>query len=409
MVSGRRLQSSRRRPATFRHWRRTPEYALAAFAVIVLVTGTATTRAIADTTTTTTVPVTTTTTVTSTTTTIPPPTTTTTVPRTVAYAVGITRCTFVDATRKLLDYATSPPSVLAHDRTLDTEIRYPTTYEPSTARQLNNASPATQPGGFPTIVFAHGYDVTPDTYAKLLNAWVRKGFVVVAPVFPGEEPAEVARQRSNTEADLYNEPADMTFVIRHLLRDDAVRNGACPLVAGLIDPTRLALAGHSDGAIAVGLLAFSSGRDPQGVAYRNLRSGLSIRSVLVMSGAEDGHAPYSSTATRSPLLVIQSARDQCNPSFYGLQIYRDIHQSNKWFLELLTAHHLPPIDGDDAAAFSVVAPVTTNYLEFTLNGAPSPSVVVATGDARPKIARIFHGGNGPYIAPFDDPPVCGPH
>jgi hypothetical protein len=398
MVSGRRLQSFRRRPA---------EYALAVFAVIVLVTGTVTTKAIADTTTTTTVSATTTTTVTATT--IPPATTTTTVPRTVAYSVGITRCTFMDATRNLRDFATSPPSVLAHDRTLVTEIRYPTTLEPSTTRELNNATPATKSGGFPTIVFAHGYDVTPDTYAKLLDAWVRKGFVVIAPVFPGEEPAEVARQRVNTEADLYNEPADMTFVIRHLLRDDTVRNGACPLVAGLIDPTRLALAGHSDGAIAVGLLAFSTGRDPQGVAYRTLRSGLNIRSVLVMSGAEDGRARYSSTATRSPLLVIQSARDQCNPSFYGLQIYRDIHQNNKWFLELLTAHHLPPIDGDDAAAFSVVAPVTTSYLEFTLNGAPPLSVVVAAGDARPTIARIFHGGNGPYIAPFDDPPACGPH
>ncbi|HEY5439367.1 MAG TPA: hypothetical protein VIJ99_10760 [Acidimicrobiales bacterium] len=290
-----------------------------------------------------------------------------------------------------------------------TEIRYPTTSDPSTDREVNNATPAIVSGGFPTVVFAHGYDVTPDTYAKLLDAWVRKGFVVVAPIFPGEEPADVAHQHVNTEADLYNEPADMTFVIRHLLRDDVVHGGSCPLASGLIDPARLALAGHSDGAIAVGLLAFSRGRDPQGVAYRNLRSGLHLRSVLVMSGAVDGKAPYSSLPTRSPLLVIQSAFDQCNPSFFGLQIYRDIHQSNKWFLELLTAHHLPPIDGEDAAGFSVVAPVTTSFLEFTLNGSPTPAVVVAAGDARPKIAQMFHGGNGPYIAPFDDPPACGPH
>jgi hypothetical protein len=327
----------------------------------------------------------------------------------VAYSVGITRCTFIDTTRNVLDYASTPPSVLAHERTLVTEIRYPTTSDPSTNRQQSSATPAAQPGGFPTIIFAHGYNVTPDTYVKLLDAWVRKGFVVIAPIFPGEEPAEVARQRTNTEVDLYNEPADMAFVTLHVLKDNAVRSPACPLVTGLIDPQRLALAGHSDGAIAVGLLAFSTGRDPQGVLYRDLRSDLNIRSVLVMSGAEDGTAPYSSMASRSPLLVIQSAHDQCNPSFYGLQIYRAIHQTNKWFLELLTAHHLPPIDGEDPAGFSVVERVTTSYLEFTLNGVPSPGVVVAAGNARPRIARIFHAGAGPYIAPFDDPPACGPH
>ncbi|MEO9180557.1 MAG: hypothetical protein ABI298_02780, partial [Acidimicrobiales bacterium] len=147
--------------------------------------------------------------------------------------MGITRCTFTDTTRSLLDYATSPPSKLSLSRTLDTEIRYPTFSVPSTERQLNNAAPSPQVGGFPTIIFAHGYNVTPDTYSKLLDTWVRKGFVVIAPIFPGEEPTEVTRQHVNTEADLYNEPADMTFVIRHVLHDAAVVSRSCPLVAGL--------------------------------------------------------------------------------------------------------------------------------------------------------------------------------
>jgi predicted dienelactone hydrolase len=409
MVAMRRRQGPRERPVLVRHQRRIHEFSLTVFVIVVLVTGTIGSVATADTTTTTFAPTTTTTSSTTTTSTVPPTTTTTVVTRPATYSVGITRCTFTDATRSLLDYGTSPPSVLSRRRTLVTEIRYPTSTLAPTNRQLINAPPALKSGGFPAVVFAHGYNVTPDTYAKLLDTWVRRGFVVIAPIFPGEEPAEVARQHANTESDLYNEPADMAFVTRHVLRDTAARNGACPLVAGLVNPERLALAGHSDGAIAVGLLAFSTGRDPQGVAYRNLRSGLNIRSVVVMSGAEDGSAPYSSMAAHSPLLVIQSAHDQCNPSFYGLQIYRDIHQANKWFLELLTAHHLPPIDGEDPTGFSVVASVTTDYLEFSLNGVPSPSVFVAAGDARPRVARIFHAGGGPSIAPFDDPPVCGPH
>ncbi len=154
--------------------------------------------------------------------------------------------------------------------------------------------------------------------------------------------------------------------------------------------------------------AFSTGRDPQGVAYRALRSGLDIRSVIVMSGAVDGEAPYASTSTRSSLLVIQSARDQCNAPFYGLQIYRDVHQNNKWFLELLRAHHLPPFDGEDIVAFPVVARVTTSFLEFSLDDA-LPSSMTAEGNARPMITRMFHAGRGPYIAPYVDPPACGPH
>lgn len=378
---------------------RLPTSSLALVAAIVFAMATATSTATADTTTTTS---------NATTTTIVTSTTTTSVPSAPTYSVGITHCTFTDTTRVLLNYATSHPSVLSRRRTLVTEIRYPTTPVPSSNRESNNSVPASKVGGFPSIIFAHGYNVTPDTYAKLLDTWVRKGFVVIAPVFPGEEPAEVTRQDVDTEADLYNEPADITFVTRHVLRDSAVRSRSCPLVAGLINPERLALAGHSDGAIAVGLLAFSTGRDPQGVAYRALRSGLDIRSVIVMSGAVDGEAPYASTSTRSSLLVIQSARDQCNAPFYGLQIYRDVHQNNKWFLELLRAHHLPPFDGEDIVAFPVVARVTTSFLEFSLDDA-LPSSMTAEGNARPMITRMFHAGRGPYIAPYVDPPACGPH
>jgi len=45
--------------------------------------------------------------------------------------------------------------------------------------------------------------------------------------------------------------------------------------------------------------------------------------------------------------VVQSLADQCNPMRFGVQLYDGIHQSNKWFLELQTAHHLPPFDGVD--------------------------------------------------------------
>jgi hypothetical protein len=326
-----------------------------------------------------------------------------------SYGVGVTRCTFVDRTRNVLDYATSPPSVLAPARTLVTEVRYPTLSRSPSHAQITNAPPAPQVGGYPMIVFAHGYDVTPDTYASLLDAWTEKGFVVAAPIFPDESSIEVNRQHVNTEDDLFNEPADLAFVTRQLLTDSSTLIGACPLVQGLVRPSELAIAGHSDGAVAVGLLAYSTGRDPQGVAYARLRQGLAIRATMIFSGAEEGSAPYRAEPSKPPLLLIQSAHDQCNAPEEGLELYGAISQGDKWFLELLHAHHLPPFDGEDRAAFDVVATATTSFLQYTLNHTLGPASFTATGNARPLVGRMTRGGAGPTIAPFVDPPPCGFH
>jgi len=325
------------------------------------------------------------------------------------YGVGVTRCTFVDRTRNVLDYATSPPSVLAQQRTLVTEIRYPTLSASPDHSEITNAPPAQQAGGYPMIVFAHGYDVTPDTYASLLETWAEKGYVVAAPIFPDESSTEVSQQHVDTEADIYNEPADLAFVTQQLLTDSSTLSAACPLVQGLVRPSELAFAGHSDGADAVGLLAYSTGRDPQGVAYARVRQGLAIRATLIFSGSEDGTAPYRAEPSEPPLLLVQSARDQCNAPNEGLKLYGAISQGDKWFLELRHAHHLPPFDGEDRAAFDVVATTTTSFLQFALSHTLSTSSLHAEGNARPLVGRMTRGGAGPTIAPYLDAPPCGYH
>ena len=325
------------------------------------------------------------------------------------YGVGVTRCVFVDRTRNVLDYATSPPSVLARQRTLVTEVRYPTLTQSPNHTEITNAPPAQQSGGFPMVVFAHGYDVTPGTYARLLEAWAEKGFVVAAPIFPDESSTEVLRQHVDTEADLDNEPADLTFVTQQLLDDSSTLSATCPLVYGLLAPNELDFAGHSDGADAVGLLAYSTGRDPQGVLYARLREGLAIRSTMIFSGSVDGKAPYRAEASRPPLLLVQSARDQCNAPDEGLELYGAVNQGDKWFLELLHAHHLPPFDAEDPGAFALVASTTTSFLQLTLDHTTTTASFQATGNARPLVGRMTRGGSGPTIAPYLDPPPCGFH
>ncbi|MHB8378852.1 MAG: alpha/beta hydrolase [Acidimicrobiales bacterium] len=324
------------------------------------------------------------------------------------FSVGVARCTFVDRTRDVLNYSTSPPSILSSSRTLVTEVRYPTAYVAGGPSQINGAPPVARAGGYPMIVFAHGYDVTPDVFAALLDAWVRAGFVVAAPLFPDENQYAVAAQHgANTEDDILNEPADMAFVTRSLLQASLSRSTGCQVVSGLIQPTELALAGHSDGATAVGLFTYARGNDPQGVSYASLRAGLDFRAVAILSGEEDSAQAYAPPASDPALLVIQSAKDQCNPIRNSVKLYVDIHQPNKWFLELLTAHHLPPFDGVDVPAFRVVAATTTRFFRVALQGANPTVSFVVFGNEHPTVAQMFSAGSAPTLSSTNLPEDCG--
>jgi len=323
------------------------------------------------------------------------------------HGVGLVRCTFVDRTRSTPNFDTTPPSVASASRTLVTEIRYPTDAHVGTAAASTAVAPVARVGGYPMIVFAHGYDVAPDIYAPLLDAWVRAGFVVAAPLFPDEQPRVVAAQHGvNTEDDMWNEPADLTFVTRQLLASSAAESPRCPIVRGLLRPSELALAGHSDGATVVGMLSFARGRDPYGTSYQHLRAGLDFRATIILAGQQDGVDPYVPLAPDPALLVVQSAADQCNPASKAITLYRSIHQRQKWFLELRTAHHLPPFDGTDVPAFDVVARTSIRFLRVALEGA-SPSGLLGSANADPALATMYQGP----ASPVDPPPVtvvsCG--
>jgi predicted dienelactone hydrolase len=333
------------------------------------------------------------------------------VTQTPLFAVGLARCTFVDRTRPVINYSTTPFSVLSTSRTLVTEIRYPTQSVASGTNEMAGAPPVERSGGYPMIVFAHGYDVTPDTYAALLDAWTRAGFIVVSPFFPDEKSSEVAAQHgANTEGDLVNEPADLTFVTKAVLQASTIESASCPIVNGLVETSEIALAGHSDGATAVGMLAYDHGDDPQGINYAALRTGIDYRAVIILSGEEDSAQSFANEARRPALLVVHSLADQCNPIRNGVKLYDDIHQPNKWFLELRTAHHLPAFDGADPSAFKVVVAVSIRFIQMSLEGVTASTSLLAYGNEQPSVARMYGNGLGPTLA--NSPRLvesCGPN
>ncbi len=230
-------------------------------------------------------------------------------------------------------------------RVLPTEVRYPARGRPP----------------FPLVVFAHGFAETPGAYAGLLDSWARAGYVVAAPLFPVESPNAPG---GPSQRDLVNEPGDLRFVISR------VTSGQSPL-RGLIDATKIAVAGQSDGAEA----ALSAAYDRR---FRDPR----IDAALVMSGAA---LPGFSGPSRgaAPLLAVQGTSDPFNSPGTTIGYFR-LMQRPKFLLWLIGAAHLEPYTTNDRWA-GVVRRTTIAFLDHYLRGAPLRRLVdagTAAGVAR---------------------------
>ncbi len=254
------------------------------------------------------------------------------------YAVGERVLTFVDSARR---------------RRLVTIVRYPKA-----------------PGRFPLIVFGHGFAVTPAPYAALLRAWARAGYVVAAPVFPfGNANAP----GGPNEQDLVNQPRDMSFVITGMLADSATRSG---VLAGRIDPRRVAVSGQSDG----GDTALAVAYDPR---YRDARVGAAV----ILSGAEIPFLAKIQFASPSPpLLATQGTADTINlPS--ATSMFFDAAPPPKYLVRLIGAPHLPPYT-DMEPQLGIVERTSIAFLDSYLKGRPGALRRMAAAATAPGTAEL---------------------
>jgi dienelactone hydrolase len=205
-------------------------------------------------------------------------------------------------------------------------------------------------GPYPLIVFGHGFTLTPGKYSALLRAWTRAGYVVAAPVFPlGNTHAP----GGPTEADLPNQPADMSFVITRLLELDR-QSGS--VLEGRIVPGRIAVAGQSDGAVTALAVAYDS-------RYRDRR----VHAAVILSGAKPtGMAAFPPHGP--PLLAVQGTADPINDASYT-KAYYQLARRPKFLLLLLGASHLPPYTTEQPQ-LSIVERVTIDFLDHYLKTAP---------------------------------------
>ena len=218
-------------------------------------------------------------------------------------------------------------------RSIETVVRYPAAGD-----------------AYPLIVFGHGYALTPATYARLLRSWARAGYVVAAPVFPLENAAAPG---GPNESDLINQPEDMSFVIAQLLVLNARANST---LNGKIDPSRIAVAGHSDGAETALAVAYDQ-------RFRDRR----VDAAIVLSGAAlPGMGPFPRSGP--PLLAVQGTADTTNSPATTAAFFR-LARHPKFLLWLLGASHLPPYTVQQPQ-LGIVEQATTAFLDHYLKGRP---------------------------------------
>lgn len=273
-------------------------------------------------------------------------------PTRLPFAVGEMVMTFVDRSR-VVTY----PGQAPQPRRLVTIVRFPRSHGP-----------------FPLIVFGHGFAVTPGIYARLLDSWARAGYVVAAPVFPlGNANAP----GGPNEADLVNQPRDMSFVITKLLTLTGRDHG--PL-AGKIAPHEIAVAGQSDGGDTALTVAYDS-------ALRDAR----IRAALILSGMEiPGVGGYDFPAPSPPLLATQGLADTINPPGATYAFF-DAAPAPKYLLTMPGAPHLGPYT-DEQPQLGVVERVTIAFFDRYLKGSHGA------------LARMKAAGHVPGVADLEADP-----
>lgn len=255
------------------------------------------------------------------------------------YAVGVRDFSVAERSRQV--------EIGGHvsDRVIPVVVRYP-----ARSGQAGHDSPGAPPaaGAFPLVVFAPGYLQCGSAYAPLLRSWTAAGFVVAEVRFPLTD----CTTPDPNEADIVHQPADVSSVIAWLLGASA----GYPL-HGLIDPHRVAIAGHSDGGDTVAAAAFNT-------CCRDSRVAAAV--VLAGAGLSSFGGSYFPRGS-PPVLFVQGTADTINPPADTQQLYQDDQAGPKGLLSIDGAGHLSPYEGDGPAE-QLVARLTTDFLRMTLLG-----------------------------------------
>lgn len=226
------------------------------------------------------------------------------------------------------------------------------------------------PGPLPLVVFAHGWNSNPTVYEPLLDEWAAAGYLVAAPTFP-----DSADTLSGSPISNYPEQArDISFVISSLMAGPA----------GPVDPTRIAVAGHSDGGTDVALLALNpSYADPR------------VRAYLALSGEIPVGVPGAWGApTAGSLLVVVGTNDEYGLLPRSTQVFEAADVTSKVLLRVAGGDHLGMYIGPSPEAMAT-REETVRFLDLALEPESVTSVQLgATLEAAGDSSMLITPGSG---------------
>jgi pimeloyl-ACP methyl ester carboxylesterase len=201
------------------------------------------------------------------------------------------------------------------------------------------------------VVFAHGFGSSMDGYAPLASYWAARGFLVIQPTFLDSRTLALGPDDPRTPSIWRFRVDDMKRILDRL----DVIEGSIPGLAGRVDRSRIAAAGHSFGAHTTGLLLGarvinSDGRLAEDMADARISAG-----VLLCAGGRGGedlspfaaqHLPYlnqSYASMTTPTLVVAGDNDHSPLTVRGPDWFRDAYKLSpgaKHLFRLLDGEHM---------------------------------------------------------------------
>ena len=203
------------------------------------------------------------------------------------------------------------------------------------------------------VVFGHGWNSNPAVYEPLLDEWAAAGYLVAAPTFPSS-----ANNLPGSPVNDYPEQArDLSFVVTSLIGGSA----------GPVDPTRIALAGHSDGGTDVAYLALNPA-----YADRRVRAYLSLSSEI----PDGAPGPWGSPIPGA-LLVAVGTNDEYGLAPRSRHVFDTASVSSKVMLTVTGGNHIGIYIGSSPEAIAL-RHETARFLDVALQGGGSTSAHLAS-------------------------------
>ncbi|MGW4749848.1 alpha/beta hydrolase family protein [Streptomyces sp. NPDC004290] len=252
--------------------------------------------------------------------------------------------------------------------------------------QVRVSAPASG-GDLPVVIFSHGYGWSMDGYAPLADHWAAHGFVVIQPTHLDSRTLGIPAEDPRTPRIWRHRIEDITSVLDGL----DVLEASVPGLAGRVDASRIAVAGHSWGAQTVSTLLGARVLDADGTPGEDMSDPRVKAGVLLaLTGLGDDLTPFAAEhfpfmrpafdAMTPPALIVAGDQDQSHLSTRGPDWFTDPYThspADKTLLTLFGAEHsLGGIVGrevaettdENPARVALIQTLTTAFLRASLLG-----------------------------------------